>query len=222
MSALMFIYLCTSVFAQPYTFTSSGSSSVSRSSPPKPTILISGSPSGSVLPSVLYTYPSSASASVSSTTTTSVTNSISSTVSPSITGTRLERVTVTHTVTQTVILPVVITVTQTISVTVTVTITGSVRPTSTSTRSALVSEAGTKSSDSNYIIIITFSVIGFVVALVIAITIVNVIHYKKKMANPMASSPKHVVYENRARFSVDSMPNNWHPQQHTQTRDLSV
>jgi hypothetical protein len=29
------------------------------------------------------------------------------------------------------------------------------------------------------------------------ITIVNVIIYKKNKANPMASSPKHVVYENR-------------------------
>ena len=206
MSALMLIYICTSVFAQPYTFSSSGSGSVSRSpwhtNRPSAIRSESVSGSGSVLPSILYTYPSSPS------TTNSVTTSVS--VSPSLTGTRLEKVTVTQTVTQTVLLPVIITVTKTITVTETVT--------PTLTPLALLPLPGTKSSGQDYIIIITFSVIGFVVALVIVVLIVTVINHKKKMASPMASSPKHVVYENRARFSVDSMPNNWHPQ----TRDLSV
>ena len=205
MSALIFIYICTSVFAQAYTFSSSVSGSRSPWHPSRSTTIrsVSGSPSGSVLPSILYTYPSSPS------TTTSLT--VSSTISPSITGTRLERVTVTQTVTQTVLVPVIITVTKTI--TVTVTLSNTVTPTLT----PLVPLPGTMSSDQDYIIIIALSVVGFVVALVIVMLIVSLVIYKKNKASPMASSPKHVVYENKARFSVDSMPN-WH----TQTRDLNV
>ena len=135
---------------------------------------------------------------------------VSTTISPSITGTRLERVTVTQTVTQTVLVPVIVTVTKTVTETV--------RPTSTPTLTPLVALPGTTSSDQDYIIIIALSVVGFVVALVIVMLIVSVVIYKKNKASPMASSPKHVVYENKARFSVDSMPNNWH----TQTRDLNV